>query len=59
MDIPSTQDRWRAIGYKKAIASIAKYHKPLETYKGTLVLCFLVVFHFIIILWLNNPSVIL
>ena len=28
----STQDRWRAFGYKKAIASISKHHKPLESF---------------------------
>lgn len=32
----STQDRWRAFGYNKAIASISKYHKPLESYQEVL-----------------------
>jgi len=36
----TTQDRWRAVGYKKAIGSIKKYHKPLQSYNEILSLPF-------------------
>ena len=29
----NTKDQWRALGYKKAIASIKNYHKKLETWE--------------------------
>ena len=33
MSYANTKDQWRALGYKKAIASIKTYHKKLETWE--------------------------
>ena len=33
MSYANTKDQWRALGYKKAIASIKNYHKKLETWE--------------------------
>jgi len=32
----STQDKWRALGYKKAVQSIKNYPKPIQTYEEVL-----------------------
>ena len=29
----NTKDQWRALGYRKAVASIKQYHKKIETWE--------------------------
>ena len=34
----NTNDRWRALGYSKAIMAVKKYHKPITTFEVSYIL---------------------